>query len=84
MTIPGAMPSKDQMQKAQSVGSKVFCDVVIDYEAGTINMKFTSDDPAGKQFIPNFMSNFGTTLCTQMSSFFAIKGRILEKNKKKR
>lgn len=79
----GMTPSKEQLQAAHSMGSKVHCDVVIDYKENKIEMAFSSRTPEGQTFIPNFMSNFGQTLCAQMRGFFGVGGSIVEKGKKK-
>ncbi len=54
----------------------------VDYNNNTMQITFSSDMPNAQALIPNLLDQFSTALATQLSSFFAIKGEIIEVGKK--
>ena len=77
--VMGVDPAK--MAQMQEVSQFINAVVTIDYKENTLNIVFSSDNPAAKELIPQLLDQFGNALATQLSSFFAIKGEIIEKGK---
>lgn len=73
----------EQLRQAQIVGSKINCAVRIQYDKDTIQIMFHAVEPDAKTFIVRLLEQFGLSLAEQLSTFFAIKGEILETGKKK-
>lgn len=77
--LPGIDPQ--QLQRVQSVSKNIKGSIRIDYKENTVLLEFKTDVDGAKQMIPNMMSQFADSLATQLSSFFAIQGEIIEINK---
>ncbi len=71
-----------QMAAMQEVSKDIKAVVRVDYNNNTMQVAFSSDMPNAQALLPNLLDQFSTALATQLSSFFAIKGEIIEIGKK--
>ncbi len=71
-----------QMAAMQEVSKFIKGVIRVNYNDNTMQIAFTSDMPNAAALIPNLLDQFSTALATQLSSFFAIKGEIIEIGKK--
>ncbi len=71
-----------QMAAMQEVSKFIKGVIRVNYNDNTIQIAFSSDTPSAQALIPNLMDQFTTALTTQLSSFFAIEGEIVEIGKK--
>ena len=80
--FPG-MGSLDQnkVRQVQRVSQKIKGEIKINNAKGTITIKFIPIDEEGAQFAKSLIPQFAETLATQLSSFFKIKGEIIEVGK---
>lgn len=53
----------------------------VDYKAQTLTLSLTTEDPEGAQMIPQILGQFAQQLATQLDSFMAMKGKIVEHGK---
>jgi len=52
----------------------------VDYPAQNLTLSLTTDDPEGAQMVPQILEQFSKQLATQLSSFMAMEGKIVEKH----
>ena len=71
-----------QMAAMQEVSKFIKGVIRVDYNDNTMQIAFSSDMPNAAALIPNLLDQFSTALATQLSSFFSIKGEIIEIGKK--
>jgi len=71
-----------QMAAMQEVSKFIKGVIRVDYNDNTMQVAFSSDMQNAAALIPNLLEQFSTALATQLSSFFAIKGEIIEIGKK--
>lgn len=55
--------------------------IKVDYPAKTLTLSLVTDDPEGIPMIPQILEQFSQQLATQLSSFMAMEGRIVEHGK---
>ncbi len=77
--VMGVDPQK--MAQMQKVSQYIRGAIEIDYKEHTVIIALASDNPEAQKLIPELIGQFGTALAQQLSSFFSIKGEIIEKNK---
>jgi len=70
-----------QMAKMQEVSQFIKATVTIGYKENSLHILFSTDNPEAIALIPQLLEQFSNALATQLSSFFAIKGEIIEKGK---
>ena len=71
-----------QMAAMQEVSKFISGVIRVNYNDNTMQIEFSSDLQNAQALIPNLLDQFSTALATQLSSFFAIKGEIIEIGKK--
>ena len=71
----------DQIAKVQEVSKHIKGEIKVIYKENTVYLKLSSDVDEAKKLIPGMMSQFAENLATQLSSFFAIEGEIIEVGK---
>lgn len=71
-----------QMAAMQEVSKFIKGVIRVDYNDNTMSITFSSDMQNAAALIPNLLDQFSTALATQLSSFFSIKGEIIEIGKK--
>ncbi len=81
--IPGLGVDPAQMAEVQKVSKHILGKIKVDYAANTVTIGLSSDITEAAGIIPNILSQFAGALATQLSSFFAIRGEIVEVNKPK-
>jgi len=81
MMFPGMGVKPEQIAKVQAVSKYIKGSIRINYPENTIQLTLTSDMEEAKKLIPNMMNQFAENLATQLSSFFAIEGEIVEVGK---
>jgi len=79
--VMGVDPQK--MAQMQAVSQYINGVIRIDYAESMVTIKFSSERPEAKELIPELLEQFSGALATQLSSFFAIKGELVEVNKPK-
>jgi len=78
--MPG-MVDPQKMAAMQAVSQHIKGVIRIDYKDNSIHVTMTSEHPEAAALVPELISQLGTALAQQLSSFFAIKGEIVEVNK---
>lgn len=83
MVTPTGMLGVDPQQLAamQEVSQHITAEIRIEYKTKSVKITMASEDPAGVELIPQLLNQFAGALATQLSSFFAIKGEIVEVGK---
>lgn len=76
---PGVNPQ--QLAAAQQLGKLMTGTITVDYKEGTVLLEIDSVNKDAKKAIPSMIESFSRALGMQLSSFFAINGKIVEKNK---
>ena len=71
-----------QVAAMQEVSKFIKAIVRVDYNENMMQITFSSDMPSAQAILPNLLDQFSNALATQLSSFFAIKGEIVEIGKK--
>jgi len=79
MIMPGINP--EQLKKVQAVSQHVSGIIRIDYGQDTVSLNLSASTPEAQQMIPALMDQFASSLATQLSAFFAIKGKIVKAGK---
>ena len=69
------------LAKAQQVGQHIESEIRIVYPENKVVISFSSDVGESEAFIPGLMEQFADALAAQLSSFFAIRGEIVEEGK---
>ena len=77
--FPGVDPQK--MAQVQQLTSNIRGTILVDYSTNRVDIQFETDNAEAKKALPSFMESFSQSLAQQLSSFFAIQGKIIEKNK---
>jgi len=72
----GLDPQK--LLEVQRITQFITGSIEVDAEAGKIELILTTDNPEAALVIPSLVSQFADQLATQLSSFFMIKGGIIE------
>lgn len=77
------MPTVDpqQLAKVQAVSKDISAKIVVNYKEYTVLLSMKSDVAEAKQLIPPLLEQFSNALATQLSSFFTIKGEMVEVGK---
>jgi len=71
-----------QMAGMQKVSGLITAKIVIDHKEPSVKLTMSSDNPQAAELIPKLINQFADALAMQLSSFFAIRGKITEINKK--
>lgn len=74
--LGGVDPQK--LAEIQTVSKDVRAEIRIDYGENAVRLFFSSETPGGQALIPQLLDQFSTALASQLSSFFAISGEIIE------
>ncbi len=80
MTMP---LNPEQLAAVQAVSHHIKGKITIDYEESSVNVALTSENEEAKALLPNLISQLAEALAIQLTSYFAIEGKIVEKNKPK-
>jgi hypothetical protein len=57
--------------------------ITVDYKAHSVLLELNTKDENALKALPEILSSFSQGLGAQLQTFFAISGRIIEKNKSK-
>ena len=76
----GIDPQK--LQQMQQVSQHIKARIAINYKTNSATIELFSENPQAVQLLPELLSQFAGGLATQLNSFFAIKGEIVEIGKK--
>lgn len=74
-------PNPQQQAQVRSISSKITAKITFDHSNSDILIALRSDDPAAQAMIPRIQDQFMTIFTSQLSSFFGIKGSIVDINK---
>lgn len=55
--------------------------ITIDYKDYTVLLMLSSDDEEASKVVPSLLESFSQSLAQQLSTFFCISGKIVERNK---
>lgn len=77
--VMGVDPKK--MAQMQAVSQHIDGVIRVDYAESMVTIKFSSRVSEAVELIPELLEQFSGALATQLSSFFAIKGELVEVNK---
>lgn len=69
------------MAKVKKVSEKISAVITVDHAANSLNIALSSDDPDAQKLVPNLIKQFSNIFAVQLSTFFGIKGKIIDKNK---
>lgn len=70
-----------QIAQMQEVSRFIKCIIRVNYKEKTVLLSFSSEELAAIELIPQLLDQFSGGLATQLSSFFAIDGEIIESGK---
>jgi len=76
----GGMDPK-KMAEVQQTSSKINAEVRILHKEHEIHLKLIPTDPGSLNFVSTFLPQFAETMANQLSSFFSIKGEIIDVGK---
>ncbi len=81
MVIPGLGVDPAKLEAMQKVSHHINGVIRIDYATKSVNLTLSSAQEEAAALIPELISQLGGALAQQLTSFFAIKGEIIEVNK---
>jgi len=70
-----------KLAQTQEVTKNITGTIVVDYKESSALITFATTDKAAKEALPDLLQTFTNALAQQLGSFFAIKGKIIERNK---
>lgn len=70
-----------RLAQTQEVTKNITGVIILDYKESSATITFAATDEAAKKALPELLETFTKALAQQLSSFFAIKGKIVERNK---
>ncbi len=79
--LPGMGVDPAKLEAVQKVSHYINGVIRIDYAARSVTLTLSSDNQDAAELIPELVSQLGGALAQQLSTFFAIKGEIVEVNK---
>ena len=79
--IPGMGVDPQKIAEMQKVSQHIKGVIRVDYSINTATIQLSSAIPDAAALIPQLLEQFAGSLAQQLSSFFAIKGEIIEVNK---
>ncbi len=79
--LPGMGVDPAQLAAVQKVSKYIKGKIRIDYNEKSVSVSLSSDVQEAIDLLPELVGQLGTALATQLSSFFAIKGEIVEVGK---
>lgn len=79
--LPGMGVDPEKMAQMQAVSQHINGLIRVDYKAQSVTITMSSSQPEAVALIPELLSQLAGSLAQQFSSFFAIKGEIIEVNK---
>ncbi len=79
--IPGMGADPAQLAAVQKVSQYIKGKIKIDYKENSVTVSLSSEVQEAINLLPELVGQLGTALATQLSSFFAIKGEIVEVSK---
>ncbi len=77
--LPGVDPQ--QLAQARQIGKYIRGSIIVDYKDNTALLKLESSNPDAQRAIPSMLGSFTRALAEQMHMFFAVHGKIIERNK---
>lgn len=72
-----------EMAKVQQVSSKINAEIKVIYPTHEIRLKLTPTTKESEAFIQRFIPQFAEMTATQLSTFFGIRGDIVDVGKPK-
>ncbi len=72
----------EQMARVRETSAQVTAQIKIDHKEHEIHLKLIPTTPETFNFVSKFIPGFAETIATQLSSFFNIKGEIIDVGKK--
>lgn len=72
----------EQLKKVQAVSQHISAVITANYNEQTVNLKLSADSPEAQGLVDNLIQQFADALAMQLSSFFAIKGELIDIGKK--
>ncbi len=81
MVIPGLGVDPAKLEAVQKVSHHIQGVIRIDYAAKSVTLTLSSANQEAAELIPELVSQLGGALAQQLSTFFAIKGEIIEVNR---
>ncbi len=81
MVIPGMGVDPAKLAAMQEVSKFIEGVIRIDYAAKSVSLTMSSAVSDSAAIIPELLSQLGGALAQQLTTFFAIKGEIIEVNK---
>ncbi len=70
-----------QLMEMQKVSKDIKGVIKINFKENTVQLFLSSDVPDAQALIPQLLEQFSGALAQQLSSFFAIKGELIETGK---
>jgi len=70
-----------KLAQTQEITKNITGVITTDYKESSLLIAFSTTDKAAKEALPELLQTFTNALAQQLGSFFAITGKIIEKNK---
>lgn len=77
--MPGI--DKEKAERVKKVSSTVNAELRILHKEHELRLKLIPTTPESEKFVSNFLPNFAETMAAQLSTFFNIKGEIIDVGK---
>ena len=66
------------LKKAQTIGQHISGKIVVNYDDNTVTLDLAATTPESRAMLPTFIDKLAESMASQLGSFFAIKGEIVE------
>lgn len=73
---------KQKMEEVKKTSTAISAEIRVDHEKHEISLKLTPTTPDSFNLVKRFIPNFADTMAAQLSTFFGIRGRIIDIGKK--
>ena len=71
----------EQLKAVQAVSHHIKGKITIDHAASSVFVELSSENEEAKALLPQLIAQLGDALAVQLTSYFAIDGAIVDKNK---
>lgn len=81
MVIPGLGVDPAKIAAMQEISKYISGVIRVDYAEKSVSLTLSATHPEAVAILPDLVGQLSVALATQLSSYFAIKGEIVEVNK---
>ena len=73
--------NQEHLAAVQKVSHHIKGKITIDHAEASVHVALSSDDEEAKALLPQLISQLGDALAIQLTTYFAIEGEIVDKDK---